>query len=135
MLVFVNGCFDVLHRGHFELLKFARGLGTRLVVAIDSDNRVNELKGGGRPFFKQEDRKFALASVRWVDEVHVFDSEDSLRQLTLVLQPDIMVVGSDYCNKQVIGSENAKEIRFFERIPNYSTTQILEASSLGRKLL
>jgi len=134
MLVFVNGCFDVLHRGHFELLKFARELGTRLVVAIDSDNRVNQLKGGGRPFFKQEDRKFALESVRWVDEVHVFDSEHGLRQLTQDLQPDIMVVGSDYCNKQVIGSENAKEIRFFERIPNYSTTAILQSAFGGRKL-
>ena len=82
MLVFVNGCFDVLHRGHFELLKFARELGTRLVVAIDSDNRVNQLKGGGRPFFKQEDRRFALESLRcyfvskWYHRIHTIVSDN-----------------------------------------------------------
>lgn len=134
MLVFVNGCFDVLHRGHFELLKFARQLGTRLVVAIDSDSRVKQLKGSDRPFFNQTDRQFALENLRWVDEVHVFDSEESLRQLTQNLQPHIMVVGSDYRFKPVIGSEHAKELRFFERIPNYSTTQILQ-NSLGRREL
>tara|TARA_R110000868_G_scaffold162905_1_gene394915 strand:+ start:13471 stop:13875 length:405 start_codon:yes stop_codon:yes gene_type:complete len=134
MLVFVNGCFDVLHRGHFELLKFARELGTYLVVAIDSDTRVQEMKGSDRPFFNQSDRKFALESNRWVDEVHVFDCAEQLTQLTAIFQPAIIVVGSDYRDKPVIGSENAKEIRFFERIPNYSTTQILQSSPNRRKL-
>lgn len=134
MRVFVNGCFDVLHRGHFELLSYAAGLSTELVVAIDSDTRVRELKGYSRPFFNSSDRKFALENIKGVSRVLVFDSEEQLRQLIQRVEPDIMVVGGDYRNKPVIGSEHAKELRFFERIPNYSTTQILQNSPGGREL-
>lgn len=134
-LVFVNGCFDVLHRGHILLLKYARSLGDRLVVAIDSDARVQFLKGLSRPINMAEDRCLVLESIRYVDETRVFNTEQELVELTALLQPDIMVVGSDYQNKKVIGSEHAKETLFFDRIPHYSTTQILEGSPLGRKLL
>jgi D-beta-D-heptose 7-phosphate kinase/D-beta-D-heptose 1-phosphate adenosyltransferase len=121
-LVFVNGCFDVLHRGHIELLKYARSLGHRL-------------KGPTRPINSEEDRLLMLNSIRYVDETRVFNSEAELTELTAQLQPDIMVVGSDYHDKRVIGSEHSKEILFFDRIPNYSTTQILEGTPTGRKLL
>ncbi len=134
-LVFVNGCFDVLHRGHIELLKYARSLGDRLIVAIDSDTRVKSLKGPARPINSEEDRLLMLNSIRYVDETYVFNSETQLTKLTAQLQPDIMVVGSDYRDKRVIGSEHSKEILFFDRIPNYSTTQILEGTPTGRKLL
>jgi rfaE bifunctional protein nucleotidyltransferase chain/domain len=134
-LVFVNGCFDVLHRGHIELLKYARSLGDCLIVAIDSDERVKSLKGPTRPINSQEDRCELLNSLRYVDETRVFNSELQLVELTALLQPDIMVVGSDYQNKRVIGSEHSKEILFFDRIPYYSTTTILEGTPTGRKLL
>ena len=134
-LVFVNGCFDVLHRGHIELLKYARSLGDRLIVAIDSDARVKSLKGPARPINSEEDRLLMLNSIRYVDETLVFNSEAELTELTAQLQPDIMVVGSDYQDKRVIGSEHSKEILCFDRIPNYSTTQILEGTPTGRKLL
>ena len=134
-LVFVNGCFDVLHRGHIELLKYARSLGDRLIVAIDSDARVKSLKGPTRPINSEEDRLLMLNSIRYVDETCVFNSETELTELTAQLQPDIMVVGSDYRHKSVIGSEHSKETLFFDRIPNYSTTQILEGTPTGRKLL
>ena len=127
--VFVNGCFDILHRGHIELFKYAKFLGDYLVVGIDSDSRIKELKGDSRPFNNQEDRKFLLKSIKYIDRVEIFKSEEDLIDLIKFESPDIMVVGSDYRDKKVIGSEYAKELVFFDRIPKYSTTDILEFRS------
>ncbi len=124
--VWINGCFDILHRGHIELFKFAKKAGDHLVVGIDSDSRVKQLKGESRPINNQEDRKFFLESIRYVDEVTIFGSEQQLIENIGRLQPDVMIVGSDYRNKRVIGSENAKKLIFFDRIGDYSTTNILE---------
>lgn len=128
-LIFVNGCFDILHRGHIELFKYAKSLGTKLIVAIDSDQRVNQMKGKDRPFNHQEDRKFVLESICYIDEVVIFNDEEELENLTYTYKPDIMVVGSDWNGKKVVGSQHAKQIKFFERIENYSTTKILQGSS------
>ena len=125
-IVFINGCFDVLHRGHIELFKYAKSLGDRLIIGIDSDKRVSELKGPLRPINSEEDRKFFLESIQYIDKVDIFSSEDQLRDLVWLYQPDIMVVGSDYKDKDVIGSEFAKNLIFFDRIGDYSTTNILE---------
>ena len=76
--VFVNGCFDLLHRGHLELFEYAKSLGDHLTVGIDSDSRVKELKGNHRPINTQDDRKFMLESLKWVDEVRVFDCDMEL---------------------------------------------------------
>jgi D-beta-D-heptose 7-phosphate kinase/D-beta-D-heptose 1-phosphate adenosyltransferase len=127
--IFVNGCFDVLHRGHIELFKYAKSLGTKLIVAIDSDKRVNEMKGKDRPFNHQEDRKFILESIRYIDQVVIFNDEKELENLTYQHKPDIMVVGSDWNGKKVVGSEYAKQVKYFERIGDYSTTKILQGSS------
>lgn len=126
MIVFINGCFDVLHRGHIELFKYAKSLGDRLIIGIDSDKRVSELKGPLRPINSEEDRKFFLESIQYIDKVDIFSSEDQLRDLVWLYQPDIMVVGSDYKGKDVIGSEFAKNLIFFDRIGDYSTTNIVE---------
>tara|TARA_R110002012_G_scaffold315603_1_gene529579 strand:- start:17649 stop:18035 length:387 start_codon:yes stop_codon:yes gene_type:complete len=124
--VWVNGCFDVLHRGHVELFKFAKSHGDFLVIGIDSDKRVKNLKGPARPINNEVDRKFFLESIKFVDKVVIFNSEDELRSAISVHNPDKMIVGSDYENKKVIGSEFSKELIFFDRIGNYSTTNILE---------
>ena len=124
--IWINGCFDILHRGHVELFKFAKDKGDYLIVGIDSDSRVKDLKGESRPINNQEDRKFFLESIRFIDEVVIFSSEKELTEKIEMIKPDTMIVGSDYKNKRVIGSENAKKLVFFDRIGDYSTTKILE---------
>ncbi len=125
-LIWVNGCFDILHRGHIELFKYAHSLGDYLIVGIDSDERVKTSKGDDRPFNRQEDRKFMLESIKYIDKVVVFQTSSELRGMINYFKPDIMVIGSDYKGKDVIGSEYSKEVRFFDRIQGYSTTRILE---------
>lgn len=126
---FVNGCFDVLHPGHIKLLKYARSLGDYLIVAIDSDRKVAEMKGSERPIFSQHDRALMLKSIRYVDVVHVFNTKEDLEQLLESIQPDIIVVGSDWKGKEVVGSQYAKSVRFFDRIGGYSTTKTIQGSS------
>lgn len=124
--IWVNGCFDVLHRGHLELLRYAKSCGDKLIVGIDSDAKVKRDKGNDRPFNSQEDRKFMLESIRYVDRVLVFETASELRGMINHFNPEIMIVGSDWKGKVVVGGEYAKEIRFFDRIGEYSTTRILE---------
>ena len=123
---FVNGCFDVLHPGHIQLLEYARSLGDYLIVAIDSDRKVAEMKGPERPIFSQHDRSAMLSAIRYVDIVHVFDTKEDLEQLLESIKPDTMVVGSDWKGKEVVGSQYAKQVRFFDRIGKYSTTKTVK---------
>lgn len=125
-IVFVNGCFDVLHPGHIELLKYARSLGDYLIVAIDSDRKVSEMKGPERPIFSQHDRSTMLSAIRYVDVIHVFDTKEELEDLLESISPDIMVVGSDWKGKEVVGSQYAKAVRFFDRLGDYSTTKTIQ---------
>jgi len=127
--VFVNGCFDVLHRGHLELISYARSLGDKLIVAIDSDHKVTQMKGGDRPINNLNDRKYFLLKLEDVDEVRDFDTEQELENLINSLTPDIMVVGSDWKGRHIVGGHYAKEIVYFERINGYSTTKIVQHSS------
>lgn len=124
-IVWVNGCFDVIHRGHIELFKFAKTFGDFLVVGIDSDSRVRELKGNDRPYNCCEDRRFLLESIKFIDEVEIFSSEQELEEMILTHKVDVMVLGSDYINKTIIGSSLVEKIVFFNRLENYSTTKIL----------
>ena len=126
MKIFVNGTFDVLHPGHLDLLNYAKSLGDFLLVAIDSDERVASKKGLDRPFNPQYHRQKLLENLKAVDEVVVFDSDIELTQTVKILRPDIMVVGSDYKDKTVIGSEYAKQLRFYTRATHYSSTKVLE---------
>jgi rfaE bifunctional protein nucleotidyltransferase chain/domain len=126
---FVNGCFDILHVGHVKLLSFAKTKCDYLIVAIDSDERVASLKGQDRPFNKLNDRASMLTAIRYVDEVRSFVTVSELESTIESIHPDVMIVGSDYENKKVIGAEFAKELLFFRRIDGYSTTKILENSS------
>lgn len=122
--VWTNGTFDVLHIGHLKLLEYAASFG-QLTVGIDSDKRVKELKGLDRPFNNTLDRKYFLESLKFVHNVVVFDSREELINMVKQFEPDYMVIGSDYINKPVFGSEYAKELLFFTKLEEYSTTTIL----------
>jgi len=124
MRIWVNGAFDILHIGHIKLLKYAAAMGY-LRVGIDTDDRIKELKGPTRPFNCFKDRKEMLESLRFVDEVVGFSSEQELIDQIKLYQPDVMIVGSDYRDKRVIGAEHSKNVRYFERIAEISTTTIL----------
>lgn len=124
--VFVNGTFDLLHPGHMALFEYAKNQGDYLLVAIDTDQRVQLLKGCTRPICNQEQRKYMLKCIKFIDEVTMFSSDDELTGIIKEYSPEIMIVGSDYRNKTVIGSEHAKELLFFERDTQYSSTKIIE---------
>ncbi len=124
--VFVNGTFDVLHPAHIMMLNYAKSLGDVLHVAIDTDSRVKEKKGPTRPIFNQEERKFFLINLKAVDSVSFFSSDKELEDTIAAYAPDVMIVGSDWRGKPVIGSQFAKELQFYERIEKYSTTNTLQ---------
>lgn len=125
--IFVNGTFDLLHKGHLELLNYAKSLGDYLIVAIDSDRRIQEKKGSTRPIYNLEERSFFLYNLKSVDEVLSFDSDEELTTIVKNILPDIMIVGSDWKGKKVIGSEYSKELIFFDRIGDYATTKTIES--------
>ena len=124
-VIWTNGCVDVLHRGHIELFKYAKSLGDWLVVGIDTDERGRAAKGESRPFNNVEDRVAMLESIKYIDEIRVFDHDDELDTQVLLSRAEIMVVGSDYKDKKVIGSRHVQKVKFFDRIDGYSTTRIL----------
>ena len=123
--IWVNGSFDVLHVGHVRLLEYASSLGDILYVGVDSDERIKKMKGNNRPFNTLEDRILMLESIKYINEVFSFNSNDELKYCLYILNIDIMVVGSDYKNKKVIGSELVNNVKFFNRLEKYSTTNIL----------
>ena len=129
--VFINGCFDILHRGHLEMFQYARLFGSKLVVAIDSDEKVKLDKGPTRPINSALDRQHMLSCLSFVDDVKIFNSAKELELLIKDLAPDIMIVGSDWRGKHIVGGQFAKEIKYFERINEYSTTKIIERISAG----
>lgn len=124
--VFVNGTFDLLHRGHLELLNFAKSYGDYLIVAIDDDKRVKEKKGSSRPIYNQNDRRFFLNMLKPVNQVEIFSSDKELEELIKGFNPDIMIVGSDWKDKPVIGSQYAKKLIFFNRIEDYASTNVIQ---------
>ena len=125
--VFVNGTFDVLHRGHLDLLNYAKSLGEYVVVGIDSDERVRKMKGRTRPINRLMDRAHMLANLKAVDEVRFFGNDKELEDLVKEVKPDIMVVGSDWKGKSVIGSYWAADLHFFDRVGDYATTKTIQS--------
>lgn len=125
MRIWMNGCFDVLHYGHFRMIEYAASLGEMLVIGIDGDERVKQMKGKDRPFHTEEQRKFNLMQIKGVSNVVIFHTDEMLRNQIELYKPNIFVIGGDYRNKPIIGGNHAEEIRFFDRIPNLSTTKIL----------
>lgn len=124
--VFVNGVFDIVHIGHKRLIEYAKSLGKTLIIGIDSDKRVEAMKGELRPINNAEIRAEFLEAMKGVSLVVEFNSDEELCKHIQELEVDIMVVGSEYKEKKVIGSEYAKEVRYFEKVGNFSTTNILK---------
>lgn len=123
--VWLNGCFDVLHHAHFKMIEFASTFGEIVVIGIDSDRRVKELKGDDRPFHSEQERKYNLERIKGVSKVVIFDSSELLEEIIKTYQPNVFVIGSDYKNKPIIGEQYAKSIVFFNRMEDFSTTKIL----------
>lgn len=126
MRIFVNGSFDLLHTGHLDLLYYAKSLGSHLHVAIDTDERITKLKGINRPVNPLHIRKAIMQSLKPVDSVSIFNSDQELINIIKTLSPDIMVKGSDWRGKKIIGEEYFKKIIFYERTNKESTTRIIE---------
>ena len=124
-VVFTNGCFDILHKGHVSYLNIAKSFGDVLVLGLNSDASVRRLKGESRPVNIEEDRAYILAALECVDYVVIFD-EDTPYELIKKVQPDILVKGADYEGKEVVGSDIAKETRLVEFVDGKSTTSIIK---------
>jgi D-beta-D-heptose 7-phosphate kinase/D-beta-D-heptose 1-phosphate adenosyltransferase len=123
--VWVNGTFDIVHLGHIQLLKRAAELGDFLVVGIDGDKRVTELKGEQRPINNIVSRITVLEAIKYVDRVVIFDSDEQLETHLKTMRPAIMVIGEEYRGKRIIGSEYVDEIIYFPQIEGFSSTHII----------
>lgn len=127
IVVFTNGCFDVLHRGHIEYLKASRKLGTRLIVGLNSDASVRRLKGRSRPINNQEDRKAMLLALRFVDQVEIFE-EDTPLELIKYINPDVITKGGDYQPENVVGFNLVSKTVILPFIDGHSSTRIINAA-------
>ena len=127
-VVFTNGCFDLLHPGHIQLLEAARAMGDALVVGINSDDSVRTLKGAGRPVIPEQERAEILANFECVDAVVVFD-ELTPQKTVAALLPDILVKGGDWPGNQIVGREEVEaaggKVILIDVVEGFSTTEIL----------
>lgn len=135
VVVFTNGCFDILHRGHVEYLAFARSQGDRLLVGLNSDASVTRLKGEGRPVNPVDDRAVVLAALESVSGVVVF-KEDTPAELIAAILPDVLVKGADYAVEDVVGAADVQaaggRVVLAPLVAGRSTTSILQKAQSGR---
>lgn len=131
-IVFTNGCFDILHIGHLNYLNHARDLGGLLIVGLNDDDSIKRLKGKERPINPLNNRALMLAGLECVDYVVSF-SEDTPLELIKAIQPDVLVKGGDYHNKEIVGSEYAKEVILIDFVEGYSTSNIIDSIQRSKK--
>lgn len=128
-IVFTNGCFDILHKGHLEMLSQAASSGDMLIVGLNSDQSVKHLKGEGRPVNDESFRALILASLAIVDAVVLFD-EPTPANLIKDIEPDVLLKGGDYTIDKIVGAEevikNGGEVKIVPLIKGYSTTALIE---------
>ena len=125
IIVFTNGCFDILHRGHVEYLQKARELGDLLILGLNSDSSVKRLKGNSRPINNEIDRAIVLSALECITYISIFD-EDTPLELIKIVKPDILVKGGDYKIEDVVGREYSKETVLIDFVDGYSTTNIIK---------
>ena len=125
MKIWTSGCFDILHKGHIELFRYSKSLGDELVVGIDSDEKIKLDKGKKRPINDLQYRMTMLQSIKYINKVIPFDNTKELRDTVKWYRPNIIVMGSDWKNREVIGEDYAEKLIFFERVGNYSTTKMI----------
>lgn len=134
LVVFTNGVFDLLHAGHIDLLTAARALGDSLVVGLNSDASVHQLKGPTRPIHSEADRAYVVAALECVDAVTVFD-EDTPLELIMALHPDVLVKGGDYTPSTIVGRAEVESwggrVHVVPLTAGHSTTSIIEALRAG----
>ena len=132
VIVFTNGCFDIIHSGHLDLLKEARSYGDKLIVGLNSDKSISKLKGSDRPIIGQSERKKILSALKFVDEVIIFNEENPLK-LIKRLKPSILVKGADYAKEQVVGGEFVEsyggEIKLVKLTKGKSSSKIINKLS------
>ena len=128
-IVFTNGCFDLLHKGHIDLLIRASELGDKLIVGINSDESVKKIKGENRPIEDQKTRKKNLLNLNYVDDVYIFEETTPLKIIKFIC-PDVLVKGADYTVNEIIGSkfvlDNGGKVRIVPLTPGFSTTKSIE---------
>ena len=124
-IIWVNGCFDVLHMGHIELLRYAKLLGHTLIVGTDSDQRIKSNKGFSRPINNLALRVKFLEAIRYVDTVVSFDTDEQLNELIRFYNADTMVVGEEYKGRRIVGGECVKNIIFYPKQYGLSTTKLV----------
>lgn len=128
-VVFTNGCFDILHRGHVEYLTKAKALGDVLIVGMNTDASVSRLKGPSRPVVQQDDRAFVLAALSAVDYICLFD-EDTPHNLIQSVIPDVLAKGSDWAIESIVGKDVVEAaggtVQTIDFVPNRSTTTIIQ---------
>lgn len=129
MIVFTNGCFDILHPGHIDLLERAKKLGSKLIVGINSDESVRKMKGHGRPLVDQESRAAVLRGLSAVDEVIIFD-ELTPERLIREIKPDVLVKGGDWKTNEIVGADfvvqNGGQVYSLPLLNGYSSSRIIE---------
>jgi D-beta-D-heptose 7-phosphate kinase/D-beta-D-heptose 1-phosphate adenosyltransferase len=123
--VFTNGCFDILHVGHIETLRYAKSKGDKLIVGLNTDESVSRLKGKTRPILTFEERSYLLASLEFVDYVIGFN-EDTPHELINKIEPDVLVKGGDYTVESVVGTELVNQVYLTKLVENKSTTNIIK---------
>ena len=128
-VVFTNGCFDIIHRGHIEVLAQTADLGDRLIIGLNSDSSIQKLKGEDRPIIDEQARAILLAALSFVDAVILFP-EDTPINLIKILKPDVLAKGGDYKIETIIGHKEVQdyngEVTLVPFIDGYSTTSIIE---------
>jgi D-beta-D-heptose 7-phosphate kinase/D-beta-D-heptose 1-phosphate adenosyltransferase len=132
MKVWVNGSFDVMHIGHIKLLEFASKYGS-VRVGLDTDERIKSKKGETRPFNNLEDRMFFMSSIKYVDSVTSFGSDEELENRIKEYDADIIVIGDDYKYKPIIGVEYVERVLFFPKVLDKSTTLILNDKDFSNR--
>lgn len=127
-IVFTNGCFDILHLGHVDYLEKARSMGDKLIVGLNTDSSIKNIKGAGRPIISEDSRAQVLAALMFVDAVVLFN-ENTPYELILAIKPDILIKGNDYSLENIVGGDfvisNGGKVCTIDLVPGFSTTSIV----------